>query len=80
MGDPVGFGANLLAIISAFKDPKELVAKLGGAEQAPKGSDRFAPGSDTGDYHTGAGFLFWSIYSDHNAGNAQRLLSQHEYR
>ena len=28
MGDPLGIGANLLAIISAFKDPKELVAKL----------------------------------------------------
>lgn len=28
MGDPVGFGANLLAIISAFKDPKELIYKL----------------------------------------------------
>lgn len=28
MGDPVGFGANLLTIISAFKDPKELVDKL----------------------------------------------------
>lgn len=26
MGDPLGIGANLLAII--FKDPKELVAKL----------------------------------------------------
>ena len=28
MGDPLGIGANLLTIISAFKDPKELVAKL----------------------------------------------------
>lgn len=28
MGDPVGFGANLLTIISAFKDPKELIDKL----------------------------------------------------
>lgn len=28
MVDPVGFGANLLTIISAFKDPKELVNKL----------------------------------------------------
>lgn len=28
MGDLVGFGANLLAIISAFKDPKELIYKL----------------------------------------------------
>lgn len=36
MGDPVGFGANLLAIISAFKDPKELVAKLRGLSQRQK--------------------------------------------
>lgn len=28
MGDPVGFGANLLTIISAFKDPKELIDKI----------------------------------------------------
>jgi len=28
MGDLLGLGANFLAIISAFKDPKELVAKL----------------------------------------------------
>ena len=28
MGDPVGFGANLLTIISAFKDPKDLVNKI----------------------------------------------------
>lgn len=28
MSDPVGFGANLLTIISAFKNPKELLAKL----------------------------------------------------
>ena len=36
MGDPVGFGANLLAIISAFKDPKELVAKLRGLSKRQK--------------------------------------------
>ena len=36
MGDPVGFGANLLAIISAFKDPKELVAKLRGLSKCQK--------------------------------------------
>ena len=36
MGDPVGFGANLLAIISAFKDPKELVAKLWGLSRLQK--------------------------------------------
>ena len=36
MGDPVGFGANLLAIISAFKDPKVLVAKLRGLSQLQK--------------------------------------------
>lgn len=28
MCDPVGFGANLLTIISGFKDPKELINKL----------------------------------------------------
>ena len=36
MGDPVGFGANLLAIISAFKDPKELIAKLRGLSKRQK--------------------------------------------
>lgn len=36
MGDPIGLGANLLAIVSAFKDPKELVAKLRGLSKRQK--------------------------------------------
>lgn len=36
MGDPVGFGANLLAIISAFKDPEELIYKLRNLTSAKK--------------------------------------------
>jgi len=36
MDDPVGFGANLLTIISAFKDPKELIDKLSSLNKRQK--------------------------------------------
>lgn len=36
MGDPVGFGANLITIISAFKDPGELVRAFRGLHRHQK--------------------------------------------
>lgn len=58
MGDPVGFGANLLAIISAFKDPKELIYKLRNLNKRQKilGAILLIP-------IVGIAFLAWANFS-----------------
>ena len=67
MGDPLGIGANLLAIISAFKYPKELVAKLRSLSRCQKVLTAVflilvAVPVDS---------LNQSIYSHYNTGDAQ---------
>jgi len=66
MGDPLGIGANLLTIISAFKDPKELVAKL-----RRKGAGSGSTGLNCCARHSCVDSLNRSIYSHYNTGDAQ---------